>query len=152
MVSPSNWRVVRDHHGRFIFGFFEFIGDWPILYTELFAIWRAIQWIPRFNILNICVRTDCLTVVHISKKKENIQWLCMALVLQIQSITHTHNIQFSHIYKEGNKATDYMTNKGISTKAEEIWTYPFQDDTLRGILRSDALPFIHRRPGGLSNS
>lgn len=137
--------VAKDHTGKFLFSFYEYIGKWPIFYMELYAIWAAINYCEKFNYPNIIIESNYLATIQILKRNKGFHWLCANMIMLIKSLTLKYNIQFNHIFREGNRAADYLANKGITKEGSKVFFYLNQDRHLRSLLRGDHLPFIRKR-------
>lgn len=66
--------LVRNYQGKFIIAFFDFISEWPILYVEILAMWRGLQFYLQISVHTSEVETNFPIATKIIYKRENVPW------------------------------------------------------------------------------
>ncbi|GER47644.1 ribonuclease H, partial [Striga asiatica] len=115
--------LARDHRGRPIFAFHDYIGDQTSTIAELLAVWRALSLCQDLTYDRVWIELD-------SERERD-------LIQKIRALTDNLDVSFSHIYCEGYSAADYLA--GSACRARDFVLYDVADlpGPLRGIIRMD---------------
>ncbi|EOY06960.1 Uncharacterized protein TCM_021522 [Theobroma cacao] len=123
--------VLRDHTGKLAFAFSENLGPLPSLQAELHALLRGLLLCKERNITNLWIEMDALVAVQMvqqsQKGSHDIRYLLESIRLCLRSFSY----RISHIYREGNQAADFLSNKGqthqslcVVSEAQEFPSLP----------------------------
>lgn len=112
--------VIRDSQGQFIKGYREHYGHISILEAEVRAIATGIALCKSLKYGRVIVEADSLIAIQFCKCNIEMPWHVKYHVQFIKETSRTMQVEFKHIWREGNQAADHMANLGQSTNGKEI--------------------------------
>ncbi|EOY06959.1 Uncharacterized protein TCM_021521 [Theobroma cacao] len=144
-LNAAGGGVLRDHTGKLAFAFSENLGPLPSLQAELHALLRGLLLCKERNITNLWIEMDALVAVQMvqqsQKGSHDIRYLLESIRLCLRSFSY----RISHIYREGNQAADFLSNKGQTHQS--LCVFSEAQGELIGILKLDKLnlPYVRFR-------
>lgn len=64
----------------------------------------------KYNINNIQVKSDSLSATKFIRGEWKIPWEILEIIEDIKNLVEGKNVQYSHIYREGNQLADALAN------------------------------------------
>ena len=130
--------LIRDHLGRVLGAFGQFLGYKPILYAELQALLLGLELAVDLGCSSLIVESNSVTVISWVTLNCVSYWDYAYLIARIRHLCSMCSVQLCHVYREANKAADYLANWAC-THQEVRHFYAKQDmpSTLTGILALD---------------
>lgn len=111
--SSSCGGVFRDASGAWQGGFTRRLGACSILMAELWGVLTALQYAASREFSHVIIETDSATSVSLITKGCSSSHPCASIILLINQFLHRDwTIQISHIYREANRAVDYLAKIG----------------------------------------
>uniref|UniRef100_A0A5B7BAB3 Putative LINE-type retrotransposon LIb DNA n=1 Tax=Davidia involucrata TaxID=16924 RepID=A0A5B7BAB3_DAVIN len=107
--------VIRDETGRWIKGFFGYIGVCSSIVAELWAIREGLRIMAELNHPYIIVESDCETAISLLKGSSLKDSAHTALLEDSwHYASKMRSCIFSHTLREGNKCADMAANMGVN--------------------------------------
>ncbi|CAI0402747.1 unnamed protein product [Linum tenue] len=92
--------------------FVENLGVCTITRAEIIAAIRGLQLVWRNGYRKVLLQMDSTTAINILTSSEHMEQRYFILVQQFQELLNkSWEVKISHIYREGNKVTDFLANK-----------------------------------------
>lgn len=134
--------IFRDHSGHVLAAFGSFLGMFPIIYAELWAIYEGLRYAVLLGFSDLEVESDSTTIVSWIQSASNGSWDYIYLIARVRQILRSHTFTIQHILREANTAADFMANWAVFHRSSRFFhhndTLP---DGLPGIIRLDAIQF-----------
>ncbi|XP_075499938.1 uncharacterized protein LOC142538510 [Primulina tabacum] len=99
--------VVRDHSGRVLLSFSEFIGAGSTSRAELWAVWRILLICSDLSLFPLWIEVDSQISVQILRSRQ-CRWGLDHIVSRILVLLRGRMVHISHIYREGNSVADAL--------------------------------------------
>ncbi|KAL6493350.1 hypothetical protein OROGR_033109 [Orobanche gracilis] len=106
--------VVRNHHGKVLTCFWEFVGSRSNNFAELHGIWRGLQLCLDKGFHKIWVEVDSSTALNLIRRNFTAHWECRLIIDKIHILLNKLDVRFSHIFREGNSVADFLANQGCN--------------------------------------
>ncbi|WRX14697.1 Reverse transcriptase domain - like 10 [Theobroma cacao] len=104
--------LLRDHTGTLVFGFSENIGLSNSLQAELRALLRGLLLCKERNIEKLWIEMDALVAIQMVQQSQKGSHDIRYLLASIRKCLSCFSFRISHIFREGNQAADFLSNKG----------------------------------------
>ncbi|KAH0675998.1 hypothetical protein KY285_023799 [Solanum tuberosum] len=114
---------VRDAAGRFIYAKAKRVGYGTNLVAELKAFRLGLEYCTSQNLLPLTMETDSLSVKKILDGLWEILWNVLMDVRKIWRLMEGVPVVVEHVYQEGNKLADFLTNRIFSFADADSRTY-----------------------------
>lgn len=103
--------IIRNSSGEVIKATAFSLGSAPSFVSEAVALHLGIQAAIRLGIMNLIVEGDNLLVINAVQKLWKSPWKIDHIIKDVQALLHHFSeITFRHIYREGNRAADWIAN------------------------------------------
>lgn len=102
------------------------------------AIWIALQ-VALQMAMHVWVKADAMVVVCLLNSEKFGPAEVRHVVAQIHEFTRGRHIRFSHIHREGNRAADFLANKGLHAQEMERFDQVTAPRRLRAFVQLDQL-------------
>ncbi|XP_073062068.1 uncharacterized protein [Primulina eburnea] len=99
--------VVRDHSGRVLLSFSEFIGAGSTIRAELWAVWRGLILCSDLSFFPLWIEVDSQISIQILRSRQ-CRWGLDHIVSRILVLLRGRMVHISHIYREGNSVADAL--------------------------------------------
>lgn len=108
--------IIRDHGGRFIMGMSTNFGHCNSFRAELLALCKGLEMAQNLQIRQLVVQVDNLSCVQILQRNATGDGECAHLINQCNQMINDSSwkIKIMHVYREGNRAADWLANQGVS--------------------------------------
>ncbi|XP_073037131.1 uncharacterized protein [Primulina eburnea] len=106
--------VVRDHSGRVLLSFSEFIGAGSTIRAELWAVWRGLILCSDLSLFPLWIEVDSQISIQILRSRQ-CRWGLDHIVSRILVLLRGRMVHISHIYREGNSVAD-----ALAARAHEL--------------------------------
>ncbi|XP_060202590.1 uncharacterized protein LOC132631010 [Lycium barbarum] len=143
--GPSSASLyIRNEEGDLIYASGRQFPNTTNIIAEATAIKDGLQYCISNQLLPVKLETDSLTMKNILKGRWEVPWSISMEVNGIQRIRRDKAIQFEHMLREGNTATDFCTNLAFHFAGSFHFT-TFQEATVkaRRILNLDKASVPH---------
>ncbi|EOY02236.1 Uncharacterized protein TCM_011923 [Theobroma cacao] len=137
--------VLRDHTGTLVFDFSENIGPSNSLQAELRALLRGLLLCKERNIEKLWVEMDALVAIQMIQQSQKGSHDIRYLLASIRKYLNFFSFRISHIFREGNQAADFLSNKGHTHQSLHVFTEA--QGKLYGMLKLDRLNLPYVRYG-----
>lgn len=114
--------IIRDHRGQFISAFSANFGHCHALKAEVMAITKGIALARDLRIPKLEIQLDSLACVQFLSGNANVAGeyvhdikCCRAMLLE-----EDWEVKVIHVYREGNRAADWLANKGAAQSSNFI--------------------------------
>ncbi|KAL2462164.1 Uncharacterized protein Adt_45584 [Abeliophyllum distichum] len=103
------------------------------------------------NINKVWVEVDSKAAMLLCIQKDKGPWKVQYTLESIHQYASKMDIQFSHIWREGNKIADWFANKGYNEKCFKLLQGDELHGVVRGLIRMDKMNMasIRMSKGGL---
>ncbi|XP_040996142.1 uncharacterized protein LOC121242329 [Juglans microcarpa x Juglans regia] len=140
--------VVRNEFGKMVFMFAESIGSGSNNLAEVIALRRGLEHCKRLGLNNIIIEMDSLLVVNWVQDGRCSLWYLEDFWDDTMNMLAEMNFSIKHIYREGNKAADFLAQLGSNGVSYEWLGQTEVPLLLRGIHRTDSCGLAYRRKCG----
>ncbi|XP_074559236.1 uncharacterized protein LOC141815220 [Curcuma longa] len=130
--------VIRDHNGQVLKARHGIIGVASNVIAELVAIRKGLELCVVQNYFPLWLESDSMTALYIIAAT-TCNWELRKLVLKIKKIINVYYVRCTHIYREANKAADYLANKAFNMEGDRLLEGDLKDRELLGICKLDKL-------------
>ncbi|KAL2228320.1 UNVERIFIED_CONTAM: putative ribonuclease H protein [Sesamum indicum] len=139
--------IARDEEGATTFAFYEILGETNNTFTEVFALFKALQLCRADNITWIWIEVDGNCILHLVQQSEKAHWFLKHMLTHICLMLKKVEYKITHIYREGNKAADYLANLACSTNSSKLLKGKELQGQLVGIIECDrqGIPYIRTK-------
>lgn len=139
--------IVRDSKGQVIFFFFlPFLSIATDAFAaEVLTLHKALQLGLEFNIQNLWVEMDALSVIQLLQHKGRAPWHLCYHFKEIHHMLASLRASLTHIHREGNHVADFLAGLGLQAPSLAISNHFEGLSLLRGKVRLDALGFANIR-------
>ncbi|EOY34747.1 Uncharacterized protein TCM_042327 [Theobroma cacao] len=140
--SAATGGLLRDHTGTLVFGFSENIGPSNSLQAELRALLRGLLLCKDRNIEKLWIEMDALVVIQMIQQSKKGSHDIRYLLASIRKCLSFFSFRISHIFREGNQAADFLSNKGHTHQNLQVISEA--QGKLHGMLKLDRLnlPYV----------
>ncbi|EOY34748.1 Uncharacterized protein TCM_042328 [Theobroma cacao] len=135
--------ILRDHAGVMVFGFSENLGIQNSLQAELLALYRGLILCRDYNIRRLWIEMDAISVIRLLQGNHRGPHAIRYLMVSLRQLLSHFSFRFSHIFREGNQAADFLANRGHEHQNLQVFTVA--QGKLRGMLRLDQTSFPYVR-------
>lgn len=122
--------VVRDSNANVLGSLSVGFGIRTNYLAELFCVIVALDWATKFEVGNVCIRTDSMGAVQ-AYNGDNMTVPCFLRHRWIAVKIKYQKIRFVHIYREVNFAADVMAKRGCLLENGEGIIYDSRSDFVR---------------------
>ncbi|KAL2227910.1 UNVERIFIED_CONTAM: putative ribonuclease H protein [Sesamum indicum] len=139
--------IARDEEGAVILAFYEVLGETNNTFAEVFALFKALQLCQTENIPRIWIEVDANCILHLVQQSEKAHWPLKHMLTHIRLMLKKVEYKITHIYREGNKAADYLANLACSTNSSKLLRGEEIQGQLVGIIECDrqGIPYIRTK-------
>lgn len=137
--------VARDHTGELPFGFSEHFGPHNSLKAELLAIERGFSLCSAHNLPTIWIEMDAKVIVNMIKDSSTGSHDIWYVLVSVCKYLHRVFYRISHLHREGNQATDFLSNRGYLHEGRRVFNQA--EGQLEGMLKLDRinLPYVRSK-------
>ncbi|EOY14356.1 Uncharacterized protein TCM_033752 [Theobroma cacao] len=135
--------ILRDHAGEMVFGFSENLGTQNSLQAELLALYRGLILCRDYNIRRLWIEMDAISVIRLLQGNHRGPHAIRYLMVSLRQLLSHFSFRFSHIFREGNQAADFLANRGHEHQNLQVFTVA--QGKLRGMLCLDQTSFPYVR-------
>ncbi|XP_041004153.1 uncharacterized protein LOC121249518 [Juglans microcarpa x Juglans regia] len=128
--------VLRNHDGKLQFAFTEYTGIGSNNRVELMVFLLGLRRCKLYGFNNVILELDSLLIVNWLKEDRCNVWYLEDFWEEICSLLRDLNVQFQHVFREGNSAVDWLAQLGSRGCTDEFSNENFPH-LLKGILRID---------------
>lgn len=123
-----------------------YLGRFPILYDELWAVFEGLRLASQLGIDSLEVESDSTTVVSWVLDSSVGRWDYAYLLAQTRQLLHSSAWSIRHVLREANQAADFMANWAYRECLSNIFESSNSLPTgISGITRMDAMQVPHVR-------
>ncbi|XP_010684130.1 uncharacterized protein LOC104898725 [Beta vulgaris subsp. vulgaris] len=138
-LSVAGGIIIRDSSSTFIQATSLNFGASSVLLVEASALHQGIQIAHQLGIQNLIIEGDNLLVIKALQNLCSIPWKIATIIQDSKfMLQHFSSVQVRHIFREANRATDWITNVGHLVSSPFVLPTCSQS-LLSSILVSDAL-------------
>ncbi|KAL0352574.1 UNVERIFIED_CONTAM: putative ribonuclease H protein [Sesamum calycinum] len=139
--------IVRNEEGVAILAFYEFIGQATNMFAEVFGLYKALQLCNSRGINKIWIEVDAKNLIRLINCPSIAHWSLQNMLKEIRITLKSMEYRISHIYREGNKATDYLANLACSTQSSRVFRGDELEGQISGIIWCDrsSIPYIRSK-------
>ncbi|KAL0396335.1 UNVERIFIED_CONTAM: putative ribonuclease H protein [Sesamum calycinum] len=106
--------ILRNHLGRVMFAFLEPLGTNTNTQAELSAMHRGLQICRDKGFRKIWIEIDAKAIITLISSPRQGAWNLQNTLQRIQNILSQMTYRISHIFREGNQAADFLSNRACS--------------------------------------
>ncbi|KAK4382455.1 putative ribonuclease H protein [Sesamum angolense] len=139
--------IVRNEEGVAILAFYEFIGQATNMFSEVFGLYKALQLCNSRGINKIWIEVDAKNLIRLINCPSIAHWSLQNMLKEIRITLKSMEYRISHIYREGNKAADYLANLACSTQSSRVFRGDELEGQISGIIWCDrsSIPYIRSK-------
>lgn len=137
--------ILRDEDGRIIQCFQLSIGSSSIMYAEIFSIWKGLTICANFNETQVEVESDSKIAIDlITQPGVCGNWKLDILYTKMNLLTQNVNVHFTHFYREGNSAVDWLACDSQNKKITRVFSPAEVPIPVRKIANTDkhGVPYL----------
>ncbi|KAG8365763.1 hypothetical protein BUALT_Bualt17G0005700 [Buddleja alternifolia] len=123
--------LARDHEGKVLFVFWEPFGICSNMEAELLALDKVLIICLEKGYHKVWIELYALSVIHLICSKYKGAWRFQQILQSINKSLGKMDSIISHIFREGNKATDFLANKGCEASSAQV----LDGSSLFGVIR-----------------
>ncbi|KAL2533012.1 Ribonuclease H protein [Abeliophyllum distichum] len=116
-----------------------FYGSCSILEAELRAVETGLRLCWQNNLDKVWVEVDSIAAMLLCNQKNKGPWEVQYILESIHQNVNKMEIQFSHIWREGNKVADWFANKGYNEKGFKMIQGTEIQGIVTGLIRMDKM-------------
>ncbi|KAL0325030.1 UNVERIFIED_CONTAM: putative ribonuclease H protein [Sesamum radiatum] len=137
--------IVRDYEGKVILAFSEPIGFTNNMVAEMHVVLRGFGICLEKGFSKVWFELDALHVIHLIFRQVRGVWYIQNMLQHIQIYLKQIEVRISHIFREGNQATDYFANQALEVDEISIVNHDQLRGTIMGIVKMDRLSLPYFR-------
>jgi len=137
--SAAGGYVLRDWSGHLLLAGAFNLGAASILVAEATAMRNGLRTAIEAGFNNIHIEGDNKTLIQAVQQHIQPPWEIQVLVQDIlYFLQKCNHVTVNHIFREGNRAADWLAKLGLSLSSTSLWSQPCHID-LQRILSEDNL-------------
>ncbi|KAL6565077.1 hypothetical protein OROMI_016527 [Orobanche minor] len=137
--------IIRDHMGKPLIMFSEFLGVRSNNFAELYAIWRGLEFCIDNHFDKVCVEVDSKIALSLIEHATTTHWQLQSIISKIRDFRGSIEIRFSHIFREGNAVADWLANLGCDRKDFFLQDVFSISGKLLGLIKLDKMSYPYIR-------
>ncbi|KAL6570169.1 hypothetical protein OROMI_014683 [Orobanche minor] len=137
--------IIRDHVGKPLIMFSEFLGDRTNNFAELYAIWRGLEFCIDNHFDKVWVEVDSKIALSLIEHSTTSHWQLQGIISKIRDFRGSIEIRFSHIFREGNAVADWLANHGCDRKDFFLHNVYSISGKLLGVIKLDKMSYPYIR-------
>ncbi|KAL6536656.1 hypothetical protein OROMI_026237 [Orobanche minor] len=137
--------IIRDHVGKPLIMFSEFLGVRTNNLAELYAIWRGLEFCIDNHFNKVWVEVDSKIALSLIEHSTTSHWQLQSIISKIRDFRGSIEIHFSHIFREGNAVADWLANHGCDRKDFFLHDVFSISGKLLGLIKLDKMSYPYIR-------
>ncbi|KAL6551326.1 hypothetical protein OROMI_021814 [Orobanche minor] len=137
--------IIRDHMGKPLIMFSEFLGVRTNNFAELYAIWRGLEFCIDNHFDKVWVEVDSKIALSLIEHATTTHWQLQSIISKIRDFRGSIEIRFSHIFREGNAVADWLANLGCDRKDLFLQDVFSISGKLLGLIKLDKMSYPYIR-------
>ncbi|KAL6582730.1 hypothetical protein OROMI_004808 [Orobanche minor] len=137
--------IIRDHVGKPLIMFSEFLRDRTNNFAELYAIWRGLEFCIDNHFDKVWVEVDSKIALSLIEHSTTSHWQLQGIISKIHDFRGSIEIRFSHIFIEGNAVADWLANHGCDRKDFFLHNVYSISGKLLGLIKLDKMSYPYIR-------
>ncbi|KAL6557628.1 hypothetical protein OROMI_017978 [Orobanche minor] len=137
--------IIRDHMGKPLILFSEFLGVRTNNFAELYAIWRGLEFCIDNHFDKVWVEVDSKIALSLIEHATTTHWQLQSIISKIRDFRGSIEIRFSHIFREGNAVADWLANLGCDRKDFFLQDVFSISGKLLGLIKLDKMSYPYIR-------
>ncbi|KAL0463162.1 UNVERIFIED_CONTAM: hypothetical protein Slati_0203800 [Sesamum latifolium] len=139
--------IIRDAEGQVRLAYQVALGTTTSVIAKLTAVWHGLEIAMANGLAPIEIEVDATTVIQLLWSRTFGRWEIHHLIMRITQIQHVLGPVVRHIFREANRAADYLAKEAASRQITRVLHPGDITGVLRGIIRLDRLGIPHLRHG-----
>ncbi|XP_060182106.1 uncharacterized protein LOC132611743 [Lycium barbarum] len=122
-------------------------GNYTNTQAEAEAIMQALKYTKRMNIQQMIVETDSMIMKNVMERKWQVPWQIINVMEEIWRIMGERTVVVNHIFREGNKLADFLTNLALDRGDYTANSFQEMDTWGSKLINSDKsnIPYLRVR-------
>ncbi|KAL0292122.1 UNVERIFIED_CONTAM: putative ribonuclease H protein [Sesamum radiatum] len=112
--------IARNEEGAVIFAFYETLGEANNSFAEVFGLFKALQICQTEGLPRVWIEVDANCIIHLIQKSATAHWSMKHMLTHIHLMLKRVEFKITHIYREGNRAADFLANLACSTNSSQL--------------------------------
>ncbi|KAL6572341.1 hypothetical protein OROMI_013299 [Orobanche minor] len=137
--------IIRDHMGKPLIMFSEYLGVHTNNFAELYAIWRGLEFCIDNHFNKVWVEVDSKIALSLIEHSTTSHWQLQSIISKIRDFRDSIEIRFSHIFREGNAVADWLANHGCDRKDFYLHDVFSINGKLLGLTKLDKMSYPYIR-------
>ncbi|KAL6565084.1 hypothetical protein OROMI_016534 [Orobanche minor] len=137
--------IIRDHMGKPLIMFSEYLGVRTNNFAELYAIWRGLEFCIDNHFNKVWVEVDSKIALSLIEHSTTSHWQLQSIISKIRDFRDSIEIRFSHIFREGNAVADWLANHGCDRKDFYLHDVFSINGKLLGLTKLDKMSYPYIR-------
>ncbi|KAL6558442.1 hypothetical protein OROMI_018792 [Orobanche minor] len=137
--------IIRDHVGKPLIMFSEFLGVRTNNFAKLHAIWRGLEFCIDNHFNKVWVEVDSKIALSLIEHSTTSHWQLQSIISKIRDFRDSIEIRFSHIFREGNAVADWLANHGCDRKDFFLHDVFSISGKLLGLIKLDKMSYPYIR-------
>ncbi|KAL6569244.1 hypothetical protein OROMI_013758 [Orobanche minor] len=132
--------LIRDHHGELLLAFHSSFQASSSFDAEIQALAVGLILAAQRS-RYVWIELDAAAVVTLLTSGHRGSWQVRHTLMRIRHIFRDIQFRVTHIYREGNRPTDYLSELGMSSLGIQTYTYDTAPPFLLSLIRMDQLGY-----------
>ncbi|KAL6564968.1 hypothetical protein OROMI_016418 [Orobanche minor] len=137
--------IIRDHVGKPLIMFSEFLGVRTNNFAELYAIWRGLEFCIDNHFDKVWVEVDSKIALSLIEHSATTHWQLQSIISKIRDFRGSIEIRFSHIFREGNAVAGWLANHVCDRKDFFLHDVFSISGKLLGLIKLDKMSYPYIR-------